>query len=96
MELIKLPTEFTGKGEVRGFHFTKTFENNKGYVYRVGTETHNHFEVFYKKQSPICIDFKKRIYSETDFKETYPKANSFGVWAWTVNSLDKGIEKLNN
>lgn len=90
----KLENRFEGKGEVKGFLFTKEFENEAGYVYKVDTGKGNHFEAFHKKTTPICIDFEKRIYSETDEKEVYPKSKDFGVWAWSVGSLEKGIERL--
>lgn len=91
---VKLEDRISGTGEVRGFLFTKEFENDKGYVYKVDTGDSTHFEAFYKKESPICIDFEKRIFSETEMKEVYPKSNSFGVWAWSVPSLERGIEKI--
>ena len=92
--VTKLENRIEGRGEVDGFVFSKKFENKKGYVYRVDTEEGYHFEAFLKKQSPICIDFKKRIYSDTETKEVYPKSNNFGVWAWTVETLEKGINLL--
>ena len=93
-KIKKLENKIEGKGEVDGFIFTKKFENQKGYVYKVCTETGSHFEAFFKKQSPVCIDFKQRIYSDTETKEIYPKSNNFGVWAWTVQTLEKGIDLL--
>jgi hypothetical protein len=94
--IIKLESEFTGIGEVSGVQFSKVYEDENGYVYKRydGDFSIPSFEAFYKKTAPICIDFKKRIYSETDFKEVYPKSNSFGVWAWSVSGLQRGIEKL--
>jgi hypothetical protein len=92
---IKIEDTFVGESEVKGFTFKKVFENDIGYVYKVNTGYSEHYEAFYKKETPICIDFKNRIYSETDTKEVYPKSKNFGVWAWSVNSLEKGIEKLN-
>jgi hypothetical protein len=88
----KLDCVIEGKGEVKGFVFTKQYENEKGYVYKV--DNGKHFEVFFKKEVPVCIDFEKRIYSETEKKEVYPKAKDFGIWAWTVESLEKGIDIL--
>jgi len=29
-----------------------------------------------------------------DGKEVYPKANSFGVWAWTCTDYHKALEKF--
>ena len=91
---IKLPLTFVGTGEVRGFMFTQKHELNNGYVYEVMHDGHSHYEAFKKKSSPICVDFEKRVYSTNEFKEVYPKANDFGIWAWTLPSLEKAIEKL--
>jgi len=90
--ITKLPNRIKGKGDVKGSLFTKVFENENGYVYSV--DNGNHFEAFYRKETPICIDFENRIYSETDKKEVYPKSKDFGVWAWSVESLEKGIDRL--
>lgn len=92
--ITKLENNFIGTGEVKGFLFTKQFENEKGYVYKVEHEGSIHFEAFYRKETPICIDFANRIYSETDKKEVYPKSKDFGVWAWTVLELEKGVQRL--
>ena len=92
--IIKLENRIEGKGEVKGFVFTKEFENDKGYVYRADTGNGSHFEAFYRKETPICIDFEKRIYSETEKKELYPKSKDFGIWAWSVRTLEKGIDRL--
>jgi hypothetical protein len=77
--ITKLKDRIEGKGEVKGFLFTKQFENETGYVYKVDAGSSTHFEAFYKKEKPICIDFENRIYSETDKKEVYPKSKDFGV-----------------
>ena len=39
------------------------------------------------------IEYQRRI---DEFKERYPKAKDFGVWAWTLMDKDKAISKLNN
>lgn len=91
----KLEDRIEGKGEVKGFVFTKEFENEKGYVYKVDTGNSIHFEAFYKKSMPVCIDFEKRIYSETEKKESYPKSNSFGAWAWSCKSFELAKNHLN-
>jgi hypothetical protein len=94
MEVIKIPDQFIGGGEVSGFLFKKEFENEDGYVFSVSTEGGVHFEVFKKVLSPICLDFSKREYSTDTFKETYPKSSSFGVTAWNCASVAEGIKKL--
>ncbi len=91
-----LKEEFTGIGEVNGFEFIRMAESDLGYVYQVNTGSSTHYEVFRKKISPICIDFGNRIYSVKDFKESYPKAKAFGVWAWTEFKLDSALNKLHN
>lgn len=90
----KLPQMFEGKGEVKGYNFLQIDSNENGYLYKVYNEYEQHFEVIKKISSPVCINFEKRIYSETEFKETYPKANSFGISGWTYNNLIKASEKL--
>lgn len=92
MNIEKLKRNFEGSGEVKGFTFSQELETDKGYIYKVNDK---YFEVFEKKSVPLCIDFEKKVYSETDFKEQYPKARHFGKWAWTVSSFDKGLKILN-
>ena len=92
--ITKIENQFVGTGEVKGFIFTKVFENERGYVYEVNTGESKHFEAFYKKETPICIDFEKRIYSEIDKKEVYPKSKDFGVWAWNTSTIKAGVERV--
>jgi hypothetical protein len=89
-----LDKEFTGKGEVLNMRFLQLYMSEKAYIYQVA-DKHPHYEVFERKTTPLCIDFKNKIYSETEFKEYYPNSKSFGVWAWTFNDLNKAIEKFN-
>lgn len=86
---IELEKEFVGTGEVAGFEFKQIEKTAHGYIYQVSDNGKVHFEVFKKNPSPICIDFEKRIYSDTDTKDSYPKSNSFGVWAYSVSKLEK-------
>ena len=92
--LIKLQKTFSGIGEVKGFEFTQLRESEKGYIYSVSNEGNTHFETFRKKVTPTLIDFKKRLYSDTEFKERYPKSKDFGIWAWTFKSIDDAIKNL--
>ena len=92
--VAKLNKVFKGKGEVKGFTFTQIYSNEKGYVYKVESDGAVHFEMFHIKEAPICVDFKKRIYSETETKEVYPNSKNFGIWAWSVNSVEEGINCL--
>jgi hypothetical protein len=90
----KLESFFIGKGEVAGFLFTKVFENEKGYVYKVESGDSIHYESFFKKETPICIDFKNKIYSQSDTKEVYPKSNNFGIWAWCSCKLTSALKRI--
>jgi len=91
----ELEKEFIGTGKVRGFKFKQINQTKNGYIYEVKAGK-TYYEVFKRKQTPVCIDFVKRIYSETDFKVSYPKENSFGTWAWTCESIEEVEEKLNS
>ena len=90
-----LPDNFIGVGEVKGFNFTKLHSNDNGYLYEVHPiEGKHHYEVFERKTSPICVDFEKRIYSETDSQVRYPKSQDFGVWAWCITNYQIALTKF--
>jgi len=90
-----LEKEFTGGGEVKEFKFRQIGSSELAYCYEVKLfDVPHHYEVFLKKNSPVCIDFEKRLYSETEFKESYPKANSFGITAWSFMDKQEAREKL--
>ena len=79
----ELQTEFTGRGEVKGFIFTQIKKSDKAYIYKVDCDGCLHYEVFKHKENKQfeCI--------------SYPKTASFGLWAWTYKDLDLAIEKYN-
>lgn len=81
----KLLTEFTGKGEVRGFHFSQIKRGKQACLYEVACAGLIHYEVFELK---VFREPKTNI-----LYETYPKANSFGIWAWTYRNYTKALEK---
>lgn len=87
LTINKLPETFIGGGEVSGFLFEKVKEDDKTYTYKVTSEGRSWYEHFLKKTAAVCVDFNKRIYSETEFSERYPKSNAFGAWAWTKMSI---------
>ena len=84
----------TGKGDTSGFFYQKEYETDTGYVYAVTTGSAVHYECFRRKSVPVCIDFEKRIYSEVETKEVYPKKEDFGKWAWVFGRLESAISKL--
>ena len=98
MNLQKLPKKFTGKGEVKNFEFEQVLCENGMYIYRVTQKSAKtpHYEAFKANEVPICIDFENRVYSDTDFKEVYPKSKDFGVTAWSANSLENAKKRIDN
>jgi hypothetical protein len=93
--MIELEKQFIGTGDVKGHVFTQV-ENNKGFIYKVEYDDTEHYEVFLRKTTPICLDFEKKIYSETEFKERYPKSKDFGVWAWCCKNIKNAYKRLEN
>jgi hypothetical protein len=87
-----LEQTFTGKGEVAGFLFERVYTAPTFYVYKVKAETKEYYEVFKRTFVPLCVDFAAKIYSQNEFKEVYPKANKFGVSAFTTDTLEKAIK----
>ena len=92
--LEKLPLSFDGGGEVKGYKFNQVQETENGYIYEVSSDGHTHYEIIKKVVVAKCLDFGKRIYSDTDFRETYPKANGFGIVAWTATTLEAAVARL--
>lgn len=78
----ELSEHFIGRGEVRGFEFKQIEKTDNGYIYSVIGEGVTHYEVFKRRENTQfnCI--------------SYPNSNSFGVWAWSVNTLEKAKERL--
>jgi hypothetical protein len=90
-ELVK---EFTGVGEVKGFIFRQVEFTQQAYTYEVSCGNKLYYEVFKRIKSPVCIDFEKRIYSDTEFKEKYPNSNKFGKTAFTFKNKIDAINKM--
>ena len=92
----KIEKEFIGLGEVKGVHFKQIAESDKGYIYARKDGNVISYEVFLKQTVAKCIDFEKRIYSESERKEVYPKSKDFGVWAWSYHDINKAGDKLSS
>ena len=95
--MIKLKDKFIGTGEVRGFEFTKIKENEYAFVYKVSYTNEDSisrywYEVFEKRVSKEAVIEKEGVQINLEEKETYPKSNSFGKWAWTCGTLDKALD----
>lgn len=96
--MVKLEKEFIGIGEVRGFLFEQIHKSKYAYMYRVssGGEEKDKPKVWYEvferkvsKEIDTCIGGQKVHFEE---REIYPKANSFGISAWTIIDLIKAKE----
>ena len=90
----ELEQTIKGKGECKGFTFEQVHEDDKGFIYQAINQTPQHYEVFLKRLTPVCIDFMERKYSDTEFRYSYPNANAFGKWAWTTHDYKKALSKL--
>lgn len=86
-----LPVQFDKtSGKLAGFGYRRIRETDDVYVYDVrllDTEAHHHYEVFERKSVPKVVDFEKKEFSDTEFKEIYPNDEAFGVWAWNSFSI---------
>lgn len=93
MQIQKLQNEITQNG----FTYKQVKSTDSGHLFSIHNsenDTLHGYEVFMRKLTPLCVDFEKKIYSETEFKERYPKANDFGVWAWSPGTLKRAEEIL--
>lgn len=83
-EIKKLPHQFRGTGEVKGYSFIKIQESDKAFIYEKKTiKGDKSYEVFKKKVN-------RRFLSEQ-----YPKSNHFGIWAWEYSNFDSAIRRFN-
>ncbi|KJF44284.1 hypothetical protein LH29_01860 [Draconibacterium sediminis] len=78
-----LPENFKGTGEVKPYYFSLVQKTDRGFCYEVtlnGIVTH--YETFRRKINKRfgCI--------------SYPGSSSFGIWAWTFQSRNAAIAKL--
>lgn len=93
-EIITLKDYFVGTGEVKGFIFNLIHSTQLSYLYEVNTGDSKYYEIFKRRSNATMVNFEKRVYSETVFKECYPKAKDFGVWAWTFKNLEDALKKI--
>lgn len=94
MRVQELENEIIGKD----FTYKKVKSTSQGSIFSAHNSDDGRlygYEVFKRKLTPICIDFEKRVFSETDFKVRYPKTNDFGVWAWAPKTIERAEEILN-
>lgn len=79
-----LPDVIMGKGEVKGFVFTKAMESDYAFIYEVDCgRLKNHYEVFKKKAKTNSVRY------------CYPTSKAFGFWAWCPMSFEKAMKIFN-
>lgn len=93
--VTKLPVEFTGTKEVKGFKFKQIEESNNCYIYEVTDESNKHYEVIRKLTAP-AYNFQLKASDYNKLHEFYPNSKHFGTSAWTFRSKDKAQEKVCN
>jgi len=84
----EIPEKFSLKGD----EFTRVFENENFYIYMRTHCEKNYYEVFRKKVVD-CIDYETKQ-PTGEQKYSYPKDESFGVWAWCCGSLPDAMKYL--
>jgi len=94
MSLIRLEKQFTGIGEVKNKLFTQVKRNEKIALYEVSEDNFIYYELIVIKVNAVCLDFEKRLYSEVDFKESYPKSNQWGINGFTYKTLETALKKF--
>ena len=95
MKVHKLPLIINGKGKQSNRLFVQVAASEKAYIYKVTPQKGaKYFEVFKRTTTPICLDFQQRLYSDTESKEVYPKAESFGKIAWCTWTHKKAFERF--
>lgn len=81
----ELELTFEGRGEVKGYVFNQLKTSINGFLYELKDHEGNvHYEVFRRKENKQfnCI--------------SYPKSNSFGIWAWCTKDYKKAISIFND
>ena len=83
-KIKELPLEFDGKGEVSEYRFRQLKKTDKAYMYeKTCDEGSTSYEVFKRK-------INRRFQSVS-----YPKSNSFGLWAWDIRDYERALECFN-
>lgn len=77
-----LPTNFQGRGEVKGYSFTQISKTDKAFIYEVSSDGSKHYEVF------------KRFVNKRFACESYPTSRGFGIYAWTCMTLEAALKKF--
>jgi hypothetical protein len=95
MEMI--PETFEGKGEVKGWLFTRLDESDAAYLYSRESKTG---EIYYEVITKRSTLGGERYIGTTKVvnvpKMIYPKSNQFGKYGWCFSDLTKAVIKFNS
>ena len=96
--IIKLEKDFVKKyyeGWSKPVHFIQLEETENAYLYKreIG-EKYVDYEVFYKKVKNKRKSVNGVITNSGEKRETYPRANDFGKWAWSFLDINRAYKKL--
>ena len=97
METIKLEKDFTKRkyeGWTKPVRFIRLEETETAYLYKREVGGYVDYEVFKKKIVNKTARVDGKIVKLDIKKESYPKANAFGFWAWSFMDIDKAYSKL--
>ena len=91
-----LENEIKGFGSKKGMLFRQIHSSVGAYLYEIKDNGLIHYETFKRRKTALCVSFEKREYSETEFKEKYPRDNDFGKWAWCYKDKQMALDKFNS
>ena len=77
-----LPDQFIGRGEVRGYRFTKLGSPNGTFIYEVSNNGVTYYEGFFKRVNSRYGNV------------TYPSSKAFGKWAWWSKDYQELVDRL--
>ena len=95
--IVKLEKDFTVKkceGWDKPVHFIQLVETETAYLYKREIGKYVDYEVFLKKVSYQLKRIGDKVVKLDTKQESYPKAPSFGKWAWSFNNIDRAYAKL--
>ena len=95
--ITKLEKDFTVKnceGWDKPVHFIQLVETETAYLYKREIGKYVDYEVFKKRVRKQLKHIGGKVVELDTKQESYPKAASFGKWAWSFNNLERAYKKL--
>lgn len=96
MDIIELPLEFIGIGEVKGDLFKQRNRSPKAYIYerKASDSDYTTYEIFKRKVSKESDAVMNGVNVHFEAKVKYPRSEDFGVWAWYYDKYDDAVAKF--